>query len=155
MKMAPFWCNSTIFIKMSGDSQFYRGTLNSGLKTLRGVAKYGGYFSWHDTKIIKWHKIHLFHKNNIKLVKFHKNQLFCITETPKSAELTKQYEFLLQIGPFSTRITRNPLLGPKRTFSLKGALGAKSALWREKSTLGPQSALLRPGGSKHQFGLTF
>ena len=85
----------------------------------------------------------------------HKKLLFCITETPKSAELTKPYEFLLQIGPFSTQITQNRLLGPKCTFSLKGALGAKSALWREKSTLAPQSALLRPGGSKHQFGVTF
>ena len=99
--------------------------------------------------------MHFFHKNNIKLVDFHENSLFCITETPKSAELTKPYEFLLQIGPFSTRITRNRLLAPKRTFALKVALGAKSALWREKSTMGPKSALLRPGGSKHKFGVTF
>ena len=68
---------------------------------------------------------------------------------------TKPYEFPLQIGPNSTRITQNRLLGPKRTFPLKGYFGAKSALWREKSTLGPKSALLRPGGSKHQSGVTF
>ena len=91
----------------------------------------------------------------MKLMNFHENSLFRITETPKSAELTKQYEFLVRIGPFSTRITRNRLSAPKRTFSLKGSLGAKSVLRREKSTLGPQSALLRPGGSKHQSGVTF
>ena len=91
----------------------------------------------------------------MKLVNFHKKSLFGITETPKSAELTKQYEFPLRIGPFPTQITQHRILGPKCTFALKGALGAKSALWREKSTLGPKSALLRPGGSKHKSGVTF
>ena len=39
--------------KVEGDSQFYRGTLNSRLKSIRGVAKSEGLFSWNHMGIHK------------------------------------------------------------------------------------------------------
>ena len=56
---------------------------------------------------------------------------FSITATPKSAEFTKPYEFLLRIGWSSTQITQNDILGTKGTFPPKSALGAKSILFRK------------------------
>ena len=85
----------------------------------------------------------------------HNISLFCITETPRSAEFTKPYEYPLQIGGGSTQITQNHLLGPKVTFPLKSILRAKSTLFRKKATLGPKSAPWRPEGSKHELGLMF
>ena len=78
-------------------------------------------------------------------VNFHENALFCITETPKSAEFTKLYEFPFQIVPSSTQITQNHPLDPKVTLALKALLVPKVCFGAKKSTLGPNSALLRPG----------
>ena len=39
-----------------------------------------------------------FHGISINYVKIHKTLDFCVTETPETAESTKPYELLLQIG---------------------------------------------------------
>ncbi len=43
-----------------------------------------------------------FHGISINYVKIHKTLDFCVTETPETAESTKPYELLLQIGGIRT-----------------------------------------------------
>ena len=88
----------------------------------------------------------------MKLMNFHENSLFRITETPKSAELTKQYEFPLGIGGISTQnhvFTGNPLFARKITF--RGNIFPDAEMeFRARSNISPPR-----GCGKHEFGLTF
>ena len=88
----------------------------------------------------------------IKSVEFHKIYDFCVTETHETAECTKPYELLLQIGVFGAPNHLFHEIPPFReipTFPRKTRLARKSIPERE-------TALSRRGGLREcQFGLMF
>ena len=85
-------------------------------------------------KVPKWHKIN-FPRKWHEHVKVSQNSTFCITEELESAKCTKPYEYPLQIGWISTRITQSRLSGPKRTFPQKGDFGTQSVLCAKRYIL--------------------